>query len=286
MANTIALKRRISSIKNTKQITKAMELVSASKMRRAQDYAKLSREYSQAANDLLGHLSTLAEVKTHRFFFHRPVKSKLYIIITSNSGLAGSYNYNVMKLLTASILADKTKHIKSKVICIGKQGANVVSRIKEVDLVAVYSSFGDRPTSNDIKPILNTLIRLFETNEIDEVKIAYTLFKSNLVQVAQVKEMLPIEPISSDSRNYTNFEPSVDEVLDQTVERLLDALLWQAILESLASEHSMRMLAMKNATDNAGDLIDEYTLKYNTARQGGITQELAEITGGSEALKS
>jgi F-type H+-transporting ATPase subunit gamma len=162
----------------------------------------------------------------------------------------------------------------------------MVSRLKGVDLIAAYHSFGDRPTSNDIKPLLNTIISMYTSGEVDEVKIIYTLFKSNLIQLAQVKDILPITAVDNPGTNFTNFEPAVDEVLDSSVERLLDALLWQAVLESLASEHSMRMLAMKSATDNANDLIGEYTLMFNTARQSGITQDLAEITGGFEALKS
>lgn len=284
MASTATLKRRIVSIKNTRQITKAMELVSASKMRRAQDSAKLSRDYSEAATDLLAHLSTLPEVKTHPFFNHRKPKNKLYILITSNSGLAGAYNYNVMKLLSAAVLSDKHQNIKSKVISIGKQGANFASRLVGVELVAVYHTFGDKPTANDIKPILDTIVKMYDSHEIDEVDLIYTRFKSNLSQIAEITEVLPIKPLNPSVINYTNFEPSVTTVLDSTVERLLDSIIWQAVLESLASEHSMRMMAMKNATDNAGELIDGYTLKYNTARQSGITQDLAEITGGFEAL--
>ncbi len=284
MANTATLKRRIGSIKNTRQITKAMELVSASKMRRAQDFAKLSRDYSLASAEMLAHLSTLPEVKIDPFFNHRPVKNKLYIVITSNSGLAGAYNYNVLKLLSSSLVNDRDRHVKSKVISIGKQGANFASRLVGVELEAVYHAFGDKPTANDIKPILNTIVEMYQKLEIDEVDVISTQFKSNLVQIAQVTEILPIKPVDDSAINFTNFEPSVTSVLSYTVERLLDAILWQAVLDSLASEHSMRMMAMKNATDNAGDLIDGYTLKYNTARQSGITQELAEITGGFEAL--
>jgi F-type H+-transporting ATPase subunit gamma len=284
MANTSFLKHRISSIKNTRQITKAMELVSASKMRRAQDIAKLSRDYSEAASELLAHLSTLAEVKIHPFFNHREVKNKLYIVITSNSGLAGAYNYNVLKLLSSAVIYDRDHHVHSKVISVGKQGANFASRLIGVELEAVYSAFGDKPTANDIKPILNTIVGMYENLQIDEVDIISTKFKSNLAQVAEVNEILPIKPIDDSSLNFTNFEPSITTVLNYTVERLLDAIIWQAVLDSLASEHSMRMMAMKNATDNAGDLIDEYTLKFNTARQSGITQELAEISGGFEAL--
>jgi len=284
MASTSFLKHRISSIKNTRQITKAMELVSASKMRRAQDIAKLSRDYSEAASELLAHLSTLAEVKIHPFFNHREVKNKLYIVITSNSGLAGAYNYNVLKLLSNAVIYDRDHHVHSKVISVGKQGANFASRLIGVELEAVYSAFGDKPTANDIKPILNTIVAMYENLQIDEVDIISTKFKSNLAQIAEVDEILPIKPVDDSTLNFTNFEPSITTVLDYTVERLLDAIIWQAVLDSLASEHSMRMMAMKNATDNAGDLIDEYTLKFNTARQSGITQELAEISGGFEAL--
>ena len=284
MASTATLKHRISSIKNTRQITKAMELVSASKMRRAQDYAKLSRDYSDASVELLAHLSTLPEVKTHPFFNHRKLKNKLYIIITSNSGLAGAYNYNILRLLSNSVIADKDHGVNSMVISVGKQGAHFASRLIGVELVAVYHAFGDKPTANDIRPILNTVVDMYDKFEVDEVDVIYTKFKSNLIQLAEVQEILPIKAVDDSSINYTNFEPSVSTVLSYMVERLLDAIIWQAVLDSLASEHSMRMMAMKNATDNAGDLIDEYTLKFNTARQSGITQELAEITGGFEAL--
>ena len=284
MASTSFLKHRISSIKNTRQITKAMELVSASKMRRAQDIAKLSRDYSEAASELLAHLSTLAEVKIHPFFNHREVKNKLYIVITSNSGLAGAYNYNVLKLLSNAVIYDRDHRVHSKVISVGKQGANFASRLEGVDLEAVYNAFGDKPTANDIKPIVNTIVAMYENLQIDEVDIISTKFKSNLSQVAEVDEILPIKPIDDSTLNFTNFEPSITTVLNYTVERLLDAIIWQAVLDSLASEHSMRMMAMKNATDNAGDLIDEYTLKFNSARQSGITQDLAEISGGFEAL--
>ncbi|HUC95391.1 MAG TPA: ATP synthase F1 subunit gamma [Candidatus Saccharimonadia bacterium] len=287
MASTVTLKRRINSIKNTKQITKAMELVSASKMRQAQETAKLSRDYSKAANELLMTLSKVNEIKSHSFFTNRKVKQKLYIVISSNSGLAGSYNYNVIKLLSGSIIKDRDLGLKPKVICIGKQGSNVISRLKGVDLLAVYNSFGDKPTANDIKPILNTVIDMYRSQEIDSVSIVYTLFVSNLVQNAVLENILPIKPLDSTSAQiFTNFEPSPETVLDYAVVRLIDAIIWQSILESLASEHSMRMFAMRNATDNATDLISEYTLKFNTARQSGITQELAEITGGSEALNT
>ena len=290
MASTIVLKGRIKSIKNTRQITTAMQLVSASKMRRAQDYAFRSRAYRDMALSLLQRLNATRDVQNQPLFTVRPVNSRLYIVITSNSGLAGAYNANVLKLLAQGLRADKESGTKSKVVVIGSKGAQFVRRLREVELVAVYSSFGDRPTANDVRPILNTLIQQYADADVDEVRLLYTLFKSNIVQEVQTMQLLPASVIDDDKDGapdtplLSTFEPNVETVIDQVTTRLIEAQIWQALLESLASEHSMRMISMKNATDNANDLIDDYTLEYNTARQAGITQELAEITGGAEAL--
>jgi F-type H+-transporting ATPase subunit gamma len=287
MANTITLRRRIKSIKNTRQITKAMELVSASKMRRAQQQAYSSRDYRDAANQLLAKLSSIPEVEREPLFEKRAVKTRLYVVLTSNSGLAGAYNSNVLKMLGQSIKADQAAHVKSQVITIGNKGAQFVRRIKDVELVAAYSAFGNQPSANDIRPVLNTVMESFQAKDVDEVRVLYTKFVSQLVQTAESQALLPAHAEASDDKPKTisNFEPDVETVIEYTTERLIEAQIWQALLESLASEHSMRMVAMRNATDNANDLIDDYTLEYNTARQGKITQELAEISGGVEALK-
>lgn len=287
MASTITLKRRISSIKNTRQITKAMELVSASKLRRAQEYAAASRAYGDLANELLARLASISEVSRQPLFENRAVKNRLYIVVTSNSGLAGAYNANVLKQLTKSLQIDRDAKIKSHVIAIGSKGAQFVRRLSDVDMMAVYPGLGDHPTANDVRPILNTLIESFKSRDIDSVQLVYTLFKSTVVQVAKTTTLLPATaPTEMEvGPAISNFEPDVETVVDQITTRLIEAQIWQAVLESLASEHSMRMVAMKNATDNAKELIDDYTLELNTARQAAITQELAEITGGAEALK-
>lgn len=289
MASTIVLKQRIKSVKGTRQITKAMQLVSASKMRRAQDYAFRSRAYRDLAYELLARLGAIKEVEQQPLFKKRVVKSRLYIAITSNSGLAGAYNANVLKLLARSIKADQEARIASRVIVIGKKGAQFVRRLKDVELLAVYDEFKDQPTANDVRPILNMLMSDYKDEIVDEVSLIYTVFKSNILQEARALQLLPasaedIPAAATDLQTISNFEPDVETVIDQITIRLVEAQLWQALLESLASEHSMRMLAMKNATDNAKDLIDDYTLELNTARQAAITQELAEITGGAEAL--
>jgi F-type H+-transporting ATPase subunit gamma len=288
MANTITLKRRIGSIKNTRQITKAMELVAASKMRKAQEYASLGRSYRVAAHSLLTRLSAITEVNDHPLYVKRPIKTRLYIVVTSDQGLAGAYDANTSKLLVKSILDDQAKKINSQVITIGKKGAQLVRRLDGVNLTAVYPRFNDRLTANEIRPLLNSVVEAYRDRTVDDVQVLYTEFKSNIVQVSKALSLLParFETGSEESSlSNTTFEPSINAVLDNVTERLLEVQLWQAILESFASEQSMRMMAMKNATDNANDLIGDLTLAFNTARQAAITQELAEITGGAEAMK-
>lgn len=288
MASTITLKRRITSIKNTRQITKAMQLVSASKLRRAQEYAQRSRAYGDLAYELLGKLSAMPEVERQPLFTKRTVKNRLYIVITSNSGLAGAYNANVLKMLAKSLQADRDAKIKSHVITIGSKGSQFARRLSDVDLLSAYPALGDHPTANDVRPILNTLLDEYKGQAVDDVQLLYTKFKSTVVQEAQSLQLLPAKvdtDQTASNAGISTFEPDIETVIDQVATRLIEAQVWQAVLESLASEHSMRMIAMKNATDNAKDLIDDYTLELNTARQASITQELAEITGGAEALK-
>ena len=286
MASTIALKRRITSIRGTRQITKAMELVSASKLRRAQEYAAASREYRDLAYSLLQRLNAMDEVANQPLFRKRPGKNRLYVVVTSNTGLAGAYNANTLKSLTVGLKRDQAEKVKSHVVTIGSKGAQFARRLNNVDLLAAYPPFGDHPTANDVRPILNTIMEQYKDENVDEVNILYTQFKSTVVQISQSQQVLPAPLIDVDDNTVpvSSFEPDVETVVDQVTTRLIEAQLWQAVLESLASEHAMRMLATKNATDNANDLIKDYTLELNTARQSAITQELAEISGGAEAL--
>jgi len=286
MASTIVLRRRIKSIKNTRQITQAQQLVAASKLRRAQEYAQRSRDYAELANELLSRLSGINEVAQQPLFEQRTVKNRLYILITSNTGLAGAYNANVLKLLTTAVKEDQVAGVKSHVIAIGNKGAQFVRRVAGIDLEAAYPGFGNEPSANDLRPILNTLVEQYKDETMDGVRVLYTKFVSTVNQRAESLQLLPAQtPDAAESGTaISNFEPDVETVIDQVATRLIEAQVWQALLESIASEHAMRMVAMKNATDNAKDLIDDYTLELNTARQSAITQELAEITGGAEAL--
>ncbi len=285
MASTITLKRQITSIKGTRQITKAMELVSASKLRRAQDYAARSRDYRDLAYDLLKKLNVMNEVEQTHMFAKRPVKTRLYIVVTSNTGLAGAYNANVIKQLIQAVKRDESARVTSSVITIGSKGAQFARRIHEIDLLAAYPPFRDQPDANDVRPILDTVIKQYTDETVDEVNILYTKFISTVAQEATIQQLLPAPAPEKNEETLTgNFEPDVETVVAQVTTRLIEAQIWQDVLESLASEHAMRMLATKNATDNANDLIEDYTLELNTARQAAITQELAEISGGAEAM--
>lgn len=292
MASLITLRRRIKSITSTRQITRAMQLVSVSKLRRAQAYANRSRDYQQLAYDLLAKLGAANSVAKEPLFIKRPIKHRLYVVITSNTGLAGAYNANVLKILGQSLREDSEAKIQSRVIAVGSKAAQFVRRIKNVELVAVYPPFGDQPTIDNMRPLLNTVISQYESEAADDIKLVYTFYISTINQEARISSLLPATPINADQSDesitagvYT-FEPDMRTVVEQITTRLIESQIWQAILESLASEHAMRMIATKNATDNANDLIDDYTLELNTARQAAITQELTEISAGVEALST
>lgn len=290
MASTQILQHRIKSVKSTRQITKAMELVAASKMRRATEIAQQGRSYRKAAHELLSRLSTVTDIGDHPLYVKREVKTRLYVAITSDRGLAGAYNSNIVKMLTRAAQQDDKNGIKTKAIIIGNRGVQFIKRIEDIDLVAAFPGFGDHPTANDIRPVLTAMSELYKHKEIDDVQLLYTVHQSNIAQVATSLSLLPARVDEADSNavetlDSVTFEPSINAVLDNVTERLLEVQIWQAMLESIASEHSMRMLSMKNATDNANDLIDDLTLAFNTARQANITQEIAEVTGGAEAMK-
>ncbi len=288
MSNTTSLKRRIGSVKNTKQLTKAMELVSASKMRKAQAGAVSSREYRENSLEVFRRLSTISDVSVHPLFDRREIANKLTIVITSDRGLAGAYNSNVLKAFTKNLLSDQSNKINSKVIAIGRQAGQLMPKLKGVETVGSYPMFSKQPTPADIRPIIVTALDMYEAREIDAVDLIYTQFISNMSQEVKTLELLPTplpETGHMSELEVAFLEPSVEDIIQDVTMRLIEAQLWQALLESSASEHSMRMVAMKSATDNASDIIDDLTLEYNTARQAAITQEIAEIVGGAEAIK-
>lgn len=333
MASQQQIKRRIGSVKNTRQITKAMELVAASKMRKAQGNALKGRDYATLANQLLTRLRELTDVSKHPLFELRDKpKARLHIVVSSDRGLAGAYDPSVLKQFAKEVTADRDASIASYVITIGRKAGNFASKLEHVESLGAYTNFPEHPTANDLRPLLNTVVNAFLKGSdrktdalkanpnpadpqeeesklvakdgallasileadsdalpaVDYVDIIFTDFKSSIAQEVSVGRILPAAftdvPIEADLEN-ASFEPNVNAVLNGVTMRLVEAQLYQYLLESVASEQSARMMAMKNASDNAGDIIDDLTLAFNTARQAAITQELAEITGGAEAIK-
>lgn len=290
MASRQQIKRRIVSVKSTKQITRAMQMVAASKLRKAQDAAIGPREYARMSREILTHLQGLEQESNTQtgLFARRAVKSRLIVMVSSNRGLAGAYNSNVIRQSIREMIADKDKNVVTSLLCIGRQAANAAIRIGGANIVAVYDSLPDHPTASDLRPIVNTLVEQYQNEEVDAVDVIFTDFVSSIRQDVKVQRFLPAgyeaEEVSANVAT-AKIEPSVDVLIESVTMRLLEAQLFQMILESSASEHSMRMLAMKNATDNASDIVEDLTLEFNTARQAAITQELAEISGGAEAMK-
>jgi F-type H+-transporting ATPase subunit gamma len=287
MANTQGLKQRIRSVTSTRQITKAMQLVAASKMRKAQEATKASSPYTLAAREMLAVLASDVDVQEHPLFATRELKNRLIILIASDKGLAGAYNSNVTRAYAQQLQADEKAGIHTFTLTIGRKSAQFVSRIKNNDVLGSYEELPDRPDGSELQAILDTVRELYESGQVDAVDVVYTDFKSSISQVATTVRVLPAgadEIIASTPSKEVKYEPSILEVLDGIAFRLVAAQLFQALLDSRASEYSMRMMAMKNATDNASDLIDDLSLAMNKARQGAITQELAEISGGVEAL--
>lgn len=291
MANTQAIKGRITSVKNTKKITKAMELVAASKLRRAQDQSSRSRAYKNSAREILARLSQLTDAQNFELYRELPVFTRLTIVFTSDRGLAGAYNSNIIKEFLAQHTRDQEDMVATKVIAVGRKGAQALAKIEGVELVGVYDEWPTYPTGKDITPLFMSVKEMFLDNKVQQVDILFTDYKSSISQVATRAKLLPanladeIEGVEvGRDINDSIFEPSPEEVLKSIVPRLVEIQLYQFALEASASEQSMRMMAMKNASDNAGDLIDDLTLEFNSARQAAITQELAEITGGAAAI--
>jgi F-type H+-transporting ATPase subunit gamma len=286
MASTRQIKSRIRSVGSNRQITKAMELVSASKLRRAQERSLATRQFTEAALEVLHSLSRTADVVRSPLYVKREVKNRLMIVITSDRGLAGAYNSNALKLLTKQLREDDAAKVQTTVITIGRKGSSFVAKLKDVEGQGSYQ-VSEAVTVDEIRPILLTAVDMYKAGTVDSVEIIGTKFVNSFVQTAQMTRLFPAgaEAMEADAPVVvTSFEPTADEVLDYATIRLAEASLFQAVLDSHASEQAMRRVAMKNASDNAADIVDALTLEMNKVRQAAITQELAEISSGAEAM--
>lgn len=286
MASTRQIKSRIRSVRSNRQITKAMELVAASKLRKAQESTLATRKFTDTAVEVLSALSNTTDVVRSPLYMARPVKNRLVIVITSDRGLAGAYNANALKLLTKQVREDDAAGVSTTVITIGRKGSQFVAKLRDVEARGSYHIDEDVRV-DDIRPILLTIVDLFKAQEVDSVEVITTTFVNSFTQTATMLNLLPAgtHEFKTVAKTDIVFEPSADELLDYATMRLIEAHLYQAVLDARASEHAMRRVAMKNASDNAGEIVDALTLEMNKVRQAAITQELSEISAGVEAMK-
>lgn len=291
MSNTKALKHRVRSVSSTKQITKAMELVAASKLRRVQDRARASRAYSQLAYSMLHKLAHTTELQNHPYFVTSPkINSKLFIVFSSDRGLAGAFNSNIQLSTLRAIETDKVKYsgINIDVVVFGRRGGRFFAKTNGLNLKAVYDGLDDVPAPSVFAPVYELINKGVKDGTYQAVSIIYTEFISSLSQQVKLLDILPIISIASTELStgapVYELEPMAELVVDKAAELYLDSQIVQAKADSAASEYAMRMVAMSSASKNAGDLIDNLTLELNATRQAAITQEIAEITGGVEAM--
>lgn len=287
MPSTREIRRRIRSIKNIAKVTKAMETVAAAKMRKAQAQVLATRPYAERSWVVLTHLARLraSEGVEQPLLKERPLRKVALLLITGDRGLAGAYNANVIRKAFDQIEAWEGANIDVNLITVGRKGRDLMLR-HGPPLRAEFTGLSDRPTSNDIAPVASILLDDFVAEEFDAVYMAYTKFVTTLRQEPIVRQLLPIIPDESlpDVAHDYIFEPDPQTVLGEVLRGLTELQILQALYESIASEQSARMVAMRNATEAANDLIGELTLSYNKARQESITKELLDIVGGASAL--
>lgn len=287
MPSTREIRRRIRSVRNIAKVTKAMETVAAAKMRKAQQQVLATRPYAQKSWEVLTYLARLrrSNVAEQPLLQQRPVKKVGLLLITADRGLAGAYNANVIRKAAIAIDQWEQQGLQVSLVTVGRKGRDWMLR-HGPPLRGEFTGIGDRPSSNDIAPITSLLIEDFVTGEYDAVYIAYTDFISTLRQEPIIKQLLPIvmaQPEVPMAADYI-FEPDPQTILNEVLRGLTELQVLQAVYESIASEQSARMVAMRNATDAANELIGDLTLSYNKARQEAITKELLDIVGGASAL--
>ena len=282
MANLKEIRNRISSVSSTMQITSAMKMVSAAKLKKAQDAITAMRPYSDKLTQMLVNLSSSVDFE-NVYLSPRKIENKLIVCITSNRGLCGAFNSNVIKKCT-EIANSSNQNISF--FCIGKKGCDILS--KNHNVIQSHNEIFDDLTFENISAIADVLMSKFLNKEFDSVQIVYNKFKNAATQIVTQEQYLPIENKDSENEQKESsdyiFEPSQTEIIYELIPKSLKTQLYKSIRDSYASEHGARMTAMHKATDNATDLRDQLKLTYNKARQAAITNEILEIVGGAEAL--
>jgi F-type H+-transporting ATPase subunit gamma len=286
MAGAKEIRGKIKSVQNTAKITKAMEMVAASKMRRAQDRMLAARPYADKIKQVVGHLANAHPEYKHPFLIERPTKRVGLIIITTDRGLCGGLNINLFKQVLNKLSDWQDQKVEFDVVTFGGKGLGFFKRLG-ANIVAEASHLGDRPEISDVIGPVQVLLKAYEDGEIDEIHLAGNDFVNTMTQQPEITRLVPVEPIEDDElKHYWDYiyEPDAREVLDGLLNRYIESLVYKAVVENVACEMAARMIAMKSATDNAGELIKELNLIYNKERQAAITQEISEIVSGAAAV--
>jgi F-type H+-transporting ATPase subunit gamma len=280
------IKTKINSIKKTQKITSAMQLVAVSKMRRAQDRMLRTRPYATKIQRVVSHVAKSHSEYRHPYLLSRENPKRIgYIIVSTDRGLCGGLNINLFRAIISNMQAWSLKGIEADLCVIGQKGENFFRRIG-ANVIAQADHLGDTPSINDLIGIVKTMLDRFNDGELDELYLASNEFINTMTQKPKITRLLPITVPDKAENEYWDYiyEPDAREILDVLLVRYVELQVYQAVIENLACEQSARMVAMKNATENAGEIIRDLQLIYNKARQAAITQEIAEIVGGAAAV--
>ena len=287
MAGSKEIRTKIKSVENTRKITKAMEMVAASKMRKAQDRMTAARPYAEKIRAVAAHLSHAQSEYKHPFIIEREnIKNIGLIVVTSDKGLCGGLNTNVLRSSIAQIKDWEKKGKKVQVSAIGSKAISFMGRVG-ANIKSQVSGMGDTPHMEDLLGAIKVMLDGYVSGEIDQLHICYTKFINTMKQEPNMEQLLPLSGDKSETPDSTwdyIYEPDATLVIDALLSRYIETLIYHGVAENMASEQSSRMVAMKAATDNAGNVIDELTLVYNKARQAAITKEISEIVGGAAAV--
>ena len=288
MANSSEIVGQIKSVQNTRKVTRALEMVSASKIRKAQDRMAASRPYSRMMRQVIGHLSQASLEYEHPFTQVREdVKRVGYIVVATDRGLCGGLNNNMFRKLLGEFKQWQDQGVEITTVIIGKKVAQFFKRLR-VRISASTQDLGDQPQLESLIGSIKVVLDDYREEKLDRLYVCYNEFINTMSQHSRFDQLLPLPAIEEEGQSQSNwdylYEPSAEALLDDFLTRYIESIVYQAVLENVASEHAARMVAMKSASDNASNLIDDLRLMYNKARQAAITQEISEIVGGASAV--
>ena len=297
MASGREIKTKIKSTQNMRKVTRALEMVSAAKIRRAQDLMKASRPYARSMRKVIAHVAQASTDFSHPFLIQRENVARVgYIVVSTDRGLCGGLNSNLFRRLLPAVAEWQQRGVQVDVVAIGQKAISFFRRIKSVNLIGSVSHLGEKPTLEQLVGVIKVMMDAYSANGLDRVFLAYNDFVNTMTQKPTIDALLPLPAVAAEMEGAAGvkleqshdwdyiYEPDAQTVLEHVLGRYIESVVYQAALENLASEHAARMVAMKSASDNANKVIGELTLIYNKARQAAITQEISEIVGGAAAV--